>query len=130
MSALRWFWRWSGECHDYRRELCRGEDLHSDAETVENWRSVRPSGANREYVALVLQPGNAGEAPVGAKPGFSPATLQGQLVFSGKPPLNLARYIRDLKAYPYGCLEQTASGLFPSRFQRRSSKHGHRRRQR
>jgi hypothetical protein len=35
-------------------------------------------------------------------------------VFSGKPPLNLARYIRDLKAYPYGCLEQTASGLFPS----------------
>jgi uncharacterized protein YfaS (alpha-2-macroglobulin family) len=28
--------------------------------------------------------------------------------------LNLARYIRDLKAYPYGCLEQTASGLFPS----------------
>jgi uncharacterized protein YfaS (alpha-2-macroglobulin family) len=28
--------------------------------------------------------------------------------------LNLARYIRELKAYPYGCLEQTASGLFPS----------------
>lgn len=28
--------------------------------------------------------------------------------------MNLARYIRELKAYPYGCLEQTASGLFPS----------------
>lgn len=40
--------------------------------------------------------------------------MQGQLLFSGKPPLNLARYIRELKAYPYGCLEQTASGLFPS----------------
>ncbi|MZT08642.1 alpha-2-macroglobulin family protein, partial [Citrobacter amalonaticus] len=41
-------------------------------------------------------------------------TVQGQLLFSGKPPLNLARYIRELKAYPYGCLEQTTSGLFPS----------------
>ncbi|EAU1105053.1 alpha-2-macroglobulin family protein [Salmonella enterica] len=28
--------------------------------------------------------------------------------------LDLARYIRELKAYPYGCLEQTASGLFPA----------------
>jgi uncharacterized protein YfaS (alpha-2-macroglobulin family) len=45
---------------------------------------------------------------------FRPQTLQGQLLLSGKPPLNLARYIRELKAYPYGCLEQTASGLFPS----------------
>ncbi|SQB28300.1 protease inhibitor [Citrobacter koseri] len=35
-------------------------------------------------------------------------------MLSGKPSLNLARYIRELKAYPYGCLEQTASGLFPS----------------
>ncbi|MDR9963895.1 hypothetical protein KIF59_13775 [Enterobacter cloacae subsp. cloacae] len=30
--------------------------------------------------------------------GFSPATLQGQLPLSGKPPLNLARYIRELQA--------------------------------
>lgn len=35
-------------------------------------------------------------------------------MLSGKPPLNIARYIKELKAYPYGCLEQTASGLFPS----------------
>ena len=32
--------------------------------------------------------------------GFAPQTLQGQLLLSGKPPLNLARYIRELKAYP------------------------------
>lgn len=36
------------------------------------------------------------------------------MLLSGKPPLNIARYIKELKAYPYGCLEQTASGLFPS----------------
>ncbi|QDI07455.1 hypothetical protein electrica_01260 [Klebsiella electrica] len=80
------------------------------------WKiGVRPAfPAQTVNNGVVLQPGESWQAPVGQTQGFSPATLQGQLVFSGKPPLNLARYIRDLKAYPYGCLEQTASGLFPS----------------
>jgi hypothetical protein len=34
--------------------------------------------------------------------------------------LNLARYIRELKSYPYGCLEQTTSGLFPSLYTNRA----------
>lgn len=62
----------------------------------------------------VLQPGESWQPPAAQSQGFAPQTLQGQLLLSGKPPLNLARYIRELKAYPYGCLEQTASGLFPS----------------
>ncbi|KFC06633.1 alpha-2-macroglobulin [Trabulsiella guamensis ATCC 49490] len=70
------------------------------AETVSSW------GA--------LQPGESWTAPANHLGGFSPATLEGQLLLSGKPPLNIARYIRELKAYPYGCLEQTTSGLFPS----------------
>lgn len=80
------------------------------------WKiGVRPAFPARTVNAgAVLQPGESWQAPAEQALGFSPATLQGQLVFSGKPPLNLARYIRDLKAYPYGCLEQTASGLFPS----------------
>lgn len=80
------------------------------------WKiGVRPAFPARTVnVGAVLQPGESWQAPAEQVLGFSPATLQGQLVFSGKPPLNLARYIRDLKAYPYGCLEQTASGLFPS----------------
>ena len=61
----------------------------------------------------VLQPVKAGSRRR-RRARFAPQTLQGQLLLSGKPPLNLARYIRELKAYPYGCLEQTASGLFPS----------------
>lgn len=36
------------------------------------------------------------------------------LNLSGRPPLNLAEHIRALKAYPYGCSEQTTSGLYPS----------------
>nr|WP_315300830.1 alpha-2-macroglobulin [Raoultella terrigena] len=80
------------------------------------WKiGVRPAFPARTVNAgAVLQPGESWQAPAEQTLGFSPATLQGQLVFSGKPPLNLARYIRELKAYPYGCLEQTASGLFPS----------------
>lgn len=76
---------------------------------------VRPAfPAQTVNSGVALQPGESWTAPAGQVTGFSPATLQGQLLFSGKPPLNLSRYIRELKAYPYGCLEQTTSGLFPS----------------
>ena len=80
------------------------------------WRiGVRPAfPAQTVNSGAVLQPGESWQAPAAQSQGFAPQTLQGQLLLSGKPPLNLARYIRELKAYPYGCLEQTASGLFPS----------------
>ncbi|WP_434639304.1 alpha-2-macroglobulin family protein [Klebsiella sp. I138] len=94
--------------------------LNLPGETItpmqKQWKiGVRPAfPAQTVNTGVVLQPGEHWQVPAGQTQGFSPATLQGQLIFSGKPPLNLARYIRDLKAYPYGCLEQTASGLFPA----------------
>ncbi|HEM6802913.1 TPA: alpha-2-macroglobulin family protein [Citrobacter koseri] len=80
------------------------------------WKiGVRPAWpAQTVNSGTVLQTGETWHAPAQNLENFSPVTLQGQLLLSGKPPLNLARYIRELKAYPYGCLEQTASGLFPS----------------
>ncbi|MEG0243434.1 MAG: alpha-2-macroglobulin, partial [Pseudomonas sp.] len=45
---------------------------------------------------------------------FEPAGREALLSLSSRPPLNLGEQIRALKAYPYGCLEQTASGLYPS----------------
>lgn len=80
------------------------------------WKiGVRPAyPAQTVNSGAVLQPGESWQPPAAQSRGFAPQTLQGQLLLSGKPPLNLARYIRELKAYPYGCLEQTASGLFPS----------------
>ncbi|WP_312457373.1 alpha-2-macroglobulin [Pseudescherichia sp.] len=80
------------------------------------WKiGVRPAWpAQTVSAGTMLAPGQSWIAPADLVAGFAPATLQGQLLLSGKPPLNLARYIRELKAYPYGCLEQTASGLFPS----------------
>jgi uncharacterized protein YfaS (alpha-2-macroglobulin family) len=62
----------------------------------------------------ILAPGEVWDISPQHISGLAPATLEGQVLLSGRPPLNLARYIRELKAYPYGCLEQTTSGLFPS----------------
>jgi uncharacterized protein YfaS (alpha-2-macroglobulin family) len=89
-----------------------GETL---AEMQKSWKiGVRPAfPAQTVNNGAVLQPGESWSVPPNLNASFSPVTLQGQLLLSGKPPLNLARYIRELKAYPYGCLEQTASGLFP-----------------
>ena len=36
------------------------------------------------------------------------------MTLTSRPPLDISRYIRELYAYPYGCLEQTVSGLYPS----------------
>lgn len=81
-----------------------------------SWKlGVRPAfPAQTVNMGAALQPGESWNVPPDSLANFSPATVQGQLLLSGKPPLNLARYIRELNAYPYGCLEQTASGLFPS----------------
>ncbi len=88
----------------------------SFADQHKQWKiGVRPAfPAQTINNGVALQPGETWQIPHPELASFSPVTMQGQLLFSGKPPLNLARYIRELKAYPYGCLEQTASGLFPS----------------
>ncbi|MGP3592120.1 alpha-2-macroglobulin family protein [Vagococcus sp. WN89Y] len=80
------------------------------------WKlGVRPPFAAQTVSSgVMLKPGESWQAPPQHLAGISPATLTGRLLFSGKPPLNIARYIEELRAYPYGCLEQTASGLFPS----------------
>ncbi|NQD91955.1 alpha-2-macroglobulin family protein, partial [Pseudomonas sp. CrR25] len=52
--------------------------------------------------------------PAGVLDAFEPAGREAWLALSSRPPLNLGEQIRALKAYPYGCLEQTTSGLYPS----------------
>lgn len=80
---------------------------------MENRRASGVPGTDRQQRRSAAA-SESWQPPAAQSRGFAPQTLQGQLLLSGKPPLNLARYIRELKAYPYGCLEQTASGLFPS----------------
>ena len=52
--------------------------------------------------------------PADALSAFEAAGLEARLAISSRPPLNLGEQIRALKAYPYGCSEQTTSGLYPS----------------
>lgn len=75
-----------------------------------------PYPAETRSFSSVMQPGEAWELPAEAFNGLAQSTMQGQLVLSNRPPLNIARYISELYAYPYGCLEQTTSGLYPSLF--------------
>ena len=86
------------------------------APLVKNWKvGVRPAFAARTINSgAVLGPGEVWSPAPRHLNGLDAATLEGQLLLSGQAPLNVARYINELKAYPYGCLEQTTSGLFPS----------------
>ncbi|VXC82762.1 conserved hypothetical protein [Pseudomonas sp. 8Z] len=76
---------------------------------------VRPAyPAQLQHFRAVLHEGEPWSLPPGTLSQFEPAGLEAVLALSSRPPLNLGEQIRALKAYPYGCLEQTTSGLYPS----------------
>ncbi|WP_369960034.1 alpha-2-macroglobulin [Pseudomonas benzenivorans] len=75
---------------------------------------IRPAyPAQLRHFRSVLK-GEPWSLPAGALEAFEPAGREALLAVSSRPPLNLGEQIRALKAYPYGCLEQTTSGLYPS----------------
>jgi uncharacterized protein YfaS (alpha-2-macroglobulin family) len=74
-------------------------------------RPAYPAILTHYRTTLNDQPWNL---PEGALDVFEPAGREAMLSVSSRPPLNLGEQIRALEAYPYGCLEQTASGLYPS----------------
>ena len=75
---------------------------------------VRPAyPAQLQHFRAVLKE-QTWSLPAGALDAFEPAGLEARLAISSRPPLNLGEHIRALQAYPYGCLEQTTSGLYPS----------------
>ena len=83
-----------------------------------SWKvGVRPAQpAETISFATTIEPGTAWSLPANEILGLQPDTLEGQVLLSSRPPLQISRYIRELFAYPYGCLEQTVSGLYPSLF--------------
>ncbi|ELX8378330.1 alpha-2-macroglobulin [Providencia vermicola] len=90
-----------------------GESLK---EYSNSWKvGVRPAQpAETLSYAIAIEPGEQWTLPTEELRGLSPDTLEGQVLLTSRPPLQIARYIRELFAYPYGCLEQTISGLYPS----------------
>lgn len=84
------------------------------------WKTgVRPAWpAETLSFESVMQPGESWQVLPGAFSALQPDTLSAKLSLSNRPPLNIASYISALYAWPYGCLEQITSGLWPSLFTR------------
>lgn len=80
------------------------------------WKiGVRPAyPAQTLHYANTLKDGESWRMPPEALAKFNESTLEGELLLTSLPPLQISRYIKELFAYPYGCLEQTVSGLYPS----------------
>ncbi len=60
-----------------------------------------------------LEPGQTMKIPADAIADLIPSTVAGDLTLTDRPPINVAEHIKALYAYPYGCLEQTISGIYP-----------------
>ncbi|MGJ0127579.1 alpha-2-macroglobulin family protein [Pantoea sp. RHCKP32] len=98
--------------------------LNLPGETLRPMKQQWKIGVRPPYPAstlsfdAVINPDRPWQVAAAAFTGLDPQTLSGQLTLSNRPPLNIARYISALYAYPYGCLEQTTSGLWPSLYTR------------
>jgi alpha-2-macroglobulin len=60
-----------------------------------------------------LEPGKSLQIPADVITPLIPATVAGVLTLTDQPPIDVAEHIKALYAYPYGCLEQTTSGIYP-----------------
>ena len=87
----------------------------SSLELNRSWRiGLRPA-----YPAIAIQtdeviPANGRfSAPTYNNPPFEIPQQQMRLTVSPQPPLNLSEHLAQLMQYPYGCLEQTTSRLWP-----------------
>ena len=60
-----------------------------------------------------LPPGSEFVVPQKDLAGLMDGTVGFQAVLGTALPINVADHVHKLFAYPYGCLEQTTSGLFP-----------------
>ncbi|MDL2286694.1 alpha-2-macroglobulin family protein, partial [Desulfococcaceae bacterium OttesenSCG-928-F15] len=99
------------------RASVTGLDLpHGEKTSFErNWQlGIRPAyPIEIQQFRAVLKPGESWEAPPGLVSSYFAEGREALAKVSGTPPLNIARQIQELKAYPYGCLEQTTSGIYP-----------------
>ena len=63
-----------------------------------------------------LEPDKALEIPADVLGDLLADTVQAGLILSDHPPIDVGDHIKALYAYPYGCLEQTTSGIYPQVF--------------
>lgn len=92
----------------------RVSNIEGEPDIQRNWMlGVRPAWpAQSLHWQQPILPGEAFEFKGEALQGLLPSTLNAQLSLSSRPPLNVAHHFSELRAYPYGCAEQTTSGVF------------------
>lgn len=91
------------------------------APLARQWRiGVRPAWpAQTASFIATLQPGDRPWSLAELAPQYGQLDARSVAVtLSARPPLDLAEHVRELFAYPYGCAEQTTSGLYPSLYAR------------
>ncbi len=97
---------------------CRVQGLVVDGEDRKLERSwfleTRPAFPveNRAWQTR-LPPGQSFKIEGAQMDHLLPGTMGIQASLGASPPINVADHVAQLDAYPYGCLEQTVSGLFP-----------------
>ncbi|MFP8967050.1 MG2 domain-containing protein [Pokkaliibacter sp. CJK22405] len=75
---------------------------------------LRPAWAEQhQQWQQSLEAGESFSLPTDAVGALISSTVIANVSLSSLPPLVIADYFSTLKAYPYGCLEQTTSGVFP-----------------
>lgn len=86
---------------------CGAEIVHDNIELA-----IMPaSGYTGEYLAKEIKAGMSITLTAGT--GWYPGSLQQTLLAGASPVAGLAGHLKDLIQYPYGCLEQTVSAVFP-----------------
>jgi alpha-2-macroglobulin len=60
-----------------------------------------------------LEPGQSLEIAPDILQNLLSATVRASLLITDTPPIDVAEHVRQLYAYPYGCLEQIISGIYP-----------------
>jgi len=75
---------------------------------------IRPAWSEQQQVwQSRLEPGQSDSFDKALVAGWIAESTRGQLQLSSRPSIDFNSHFRALKAYPYGCLEQTTSGVFP-----------------
>jgi alpha-2-macroglobulin len=98
------------------------DGLNKDQNTLNplerRWQiNVRPAYApEQRHYDFIVNEDKKWQLPEQAVDGLLANTITAQLALSNHSVINIAQYIKTLKSYPYGCLEQTISGLYPSLF--------------
>ena len=87
----------------------------ADASMKKHWQiPVRPAYPAESFRYMTtFAKGKGWVLPENDVKGLSPDSLTLNVQVSEKPALDVSKQIRELQAYPYGCLEQTTSGVYP-----------------